>query len=539
MVPPAGCTNVDITVAGAAKYRFTTYAPADDGAIASKYLEDAAAAARSAWKNSTDESSTAHSAVWTTQPTAPCNQPSLSIGLIGDVANGKSTLVKAMTGVKTQRHSTEQRQHGITIRLGFANAAIIRCTDQDMCGAHAFASDDHGVQIPACIHCGEAMEIVRRVSFVDCPGHAELMATMLAGSSAFDAVILAAAANAPCPSPQASQHLAALSHAQALASDGKVAIAQTKAELLEAEDLEKHAAAARENLTGTIAAAAPIFPTCAPLGIGIAGLARWLAAVPARDAHLSPRVSLNVLRSFDVNAPGTGVAQLQGGVVGGTLVGGGKICIGDELEVRPGLILSQKSGVYQVLPLRTKCAAVMSGTRSLDFASSGGLIALQTTLCPSFCADDRLAGAVVGPPAALPPCWGPRLLLDRVSLIELPSEDAATVHTPILTKGDSLRLHSGSATVRAKIVRNSNRQSKMEVALEAPLCGMAGGSVAIEHKSKGTMFRLVGHAQIFDGARCDIVESTATMDDVRVLDKNSSQLCITSDSPTPKACPMI
>lgn len=54
------------------------------------------------------------------------------------------------------------------------------------------------------------MELVRHVSFVDCPGHDILMATMLNGAAVMDGALLLIAANEPCPQPQTSEHLAAV-----------------------------------------------------------------------------------------------------------------------------------------------------------------------------------------------------------------------------------------------------------------------------------------------------------------------------------------
>ena len=58
--------------------------------------------------------------------------------------------------------------------------------------------------------CGHRMKLVRHVSFVDCPGHDILMATMLNGAAVMDAALLLIAANETCPQPQTSEHLAAV-----------------------------------------------------------------------------------------------------------------------------------------------------------------------------------------------------------------------------------------------------------------------------------------------------------------------------------------
>jgi len=56
------------------------------------------------------------------------NQAIINIGVIGHVANGKSTIVRNITGTETQRHSGEQTT-GLTIRNGYANAKIYKCNN--------------------------------------------------------------------------------------------------------------------------------------------------------------------------------------------------------------------------------------------------------------------------------------------------------------------------------------------------------------------------------------------------------------------------
>ncbi len=54
------------------------------------------------------------------------HQPIMNIGMIGHVSDGKSTITKALTGKATQQHSKE-RESNITIRIGYANAKILKC----------------------------------------------------------------------------------------------------------------------------------------------------------------------------------------------------------------------------------------------------------------------------------------------------------------------------------------------------------------------------------------------------------------------------
>lgn len=112
------------------------------------------------------------------------------LGTIGHVAHGKTTLVRAISGVHTIRHKIE-KERNITYNLGYANAKLYKC---NKCKPpecfRAFGSDkeDH----PKCENkdCDGQYELQRHISFVDCPGHDILMATMLNGAAVMDAALL-------------------------------------------------------------------------------------------------------------------------------------------------------------------------------------------------------------------------------------------------------------------------------------------------------------------------------------------------------------
>jgi len=174
-----------------------------------------------------------------------------------------------------------------------------------------------------CKMCGSMTIEVKCFSFVDCPGHAELMVTMLAGASVFDAALLVAASNVPCPSPQAAAHVSALAvSGQSLA--GRVAIVQSKADMLlptsgdtnastVLSQLDEHARDAANGLYGTDAAEALTFPVATPLGIGLDAIAMWLADLPERThSAFSAEPQMHYLRSFDIHFPGTPAVQVKG-----------------------------------------------------------------------------------------------------------------------------------------------------------------------------------------------------------------------------------
>ncbi|CUG93205.1 eukaryotic translation initiation factor gamma subunit, putative, partial [Bodo saltans] len=135
-------------------------------------------------------------------------QATINIGTIGHVAHGKSTVVKAMSGVRTTKFKKEAIMN-ITIHLGYANAKIFKC---ETCEApkcyQAFGSKQ--ADVTKCQFCGNLLKLVRHVSFVDCPGHDVLMATMLNGAAIMDAALLLIAANESFPQPQTLEHLKAV-----------------------------------------------------------------------------------------------------------------------------------------------------------------------------------------------------------------------------------------------------------------------------------------------------------------------------------------
>jgi hypothetical protein len=125
-------------------------------------------------------------------PEVISRQATINIGTIGHVAHGKSTLVKAISGVQTVRFKNELERN-ITIKLGYANAKIYRCDSKSCPRLGSYRSycsskeDTFPCERPGC---NGTMRLERHVSFVDCPGHDILMATMLNGAAVMDAALL-------------------------------------------------------------------------------------------------------------------------------------------------------------------------------------------------------------------------------------------------------------------------------------------------------------------------------------------------------------
>lgn len=136
-------------------------------------------------------------------PEVISRQATINIGTIGHVAHGNSTVVKAISGVQTVRF-TQELEHNITIKTGYANAKIYKCGScprPDCYKSYGNGKED----TPLCDRCGSRMKLERHVSFVDCPGHDALMATTLNGVSIMDGALLVVGACRQKVSPRTDQ----------------------------------------------------------------------------------------------------------------------------------------------------------------------------------------------------------------------------------------------------------------------------------------------------------------------------------------------
>lgn len=212
------------------------------------------------------------------------------IGTAGHVDHGKTALVKALTGIDTDRWEEEKRR-GITIDLGFAHMDL-----------------------------GNGL----RASVVDVPGHEDFVRNMVAGATGIDVALLVVAADEGVM-PQTLEHLAILDFLNVTA--GVVAI--TKADLADRDWLDLVASDVAERLQRSGAAWEQPIPVSSVTGVGLDELRAALARAGAR-ARLRAAADLFRLpidRVFSVAGAGT--------VVTGT-TWSGTVGAGDEVIVLPG-----------------------------------------------------------------------------------------------------------------------------------------------------------------------------------------------------------
>ena len=211
------------------------------------------------------------------------------IGTAGHIDHGKTALVKALTGIDTDRLK-EEKERGISIELGFASLAL---ADGTMAG------------------------------IVDVPGHERFVKTMLAGVGGIDLVILVIAADEGVM-PQTREHL----HICELLQVKRGLVALTKADLVDAEWLEMVRADITEALRGTFLEGCPVVPCSAVTGQGLPELLQTIQtqAAAAEPKRTEGTVRLPIDRVFTIKGFGT--------VITGTLWSG-TLATGDEVAILP------------------------------------------------------------------------------------------------------------------------------------------------------------------------------------------------------------
>jgi translation initiation factor 2 subunit 3 len=398
-------------------------------------------------------------------------QPSVNIGTSGHVDHGKTTLVEAITGVWTSAHSEELRR-GITIKIGYADAAFYKCPD---CPPPICYSTQ-----PQCVNCGGKSELLRVVSFVDSPGHESLMANMLSGAALMDGAILVMAANERVPQPQTREHLLALS----VLGIQQIVLVQNKADLAQYEEALDNYRQIKDFVSGSIAEKAPIIPVSAQHKLNIDALIEAIERTiktPTRLKNAEP--IMHVLRSFDVNKPGSPIKQVKGGIIGGALVQG-QLNISDEIEIRPG-ILDEKKGKYE--PISSEVSTLGTGAGLVKSVRPGGLVAIGTKLDPTFTKSDSLIGSVVGKPGTLP--QDVEDITIEVVLFDTAVGTAEMVKVEPLKPKEPIRINIGTAAASGYVT--NVKDSKVEVKLKKPVCLMPKSRVAVSRRI-AERWRLIG-----------------------------------------------
>jgi selenocysteine-specific elongation factor len=264
------------------------------------------------------------------------------IGTAGHVDHGKTALIKAITGIDTDRLK-EEKERGISIELGFASLTL-----------------PDG----------------RTFGIVDVPGHERFIRNMVSGASGIDMVIMVIAADEGVM-PQTREHL----HICSLLGIKKGLVALTKADMVAEEWLDLVNDDVHEFLKGTFLEASPVIPVSSITGAGIEELLDALGRVALEiegeaDAGI---FRLPVDRAFTIKGFGT--------VVTGTLISG-DIKLGEEVEVLPPGVTAKVRGIQihnqsaTIAEAGQRTAINLQGVEK-DTIVRGDVLARPRTLKPS------------------------------------------------------------------------------------------------------------------------------------------------------------
>jgi translation initiation factor 2 subunit 3 len=377
----------------------------------------------------------------------------LNIGMVGHIDHGKTTLLSKLTGKFADTHS-EELKRGITIKLGYADTILQKANKK------------------------------RYLSFIDCPGHEMLMATMLSGSALIDAAILLVAANEGIK-PQTKEHLVALQAKKI----NNIIIVQNKIDLVTKEQALESYKTIKEFVKGTIAENAPIIPVSAQQNINIDKLKDILLELPIPKRDLESKPEFLIARSFDINRPGTELSKLHGGVLGGILKKG-VLKVGDEIEIKPGIIEKQANQNFYK-PIKTKIVSIFRGTMPLKTATPGGSLAIETELDNILTKADSLSGSIASTPNTLPE------ITDKIKLrYELFKEVLGTTEkTKIedIKLSEMIMLSINTSTTVGRVTKIKNNE--VEFFLKIPVIPIKGDSSCLA-RNINNHWRLIGFGEI-------------------------------------------
>ncbi len=402
-------------------------------------------------------------------------QPRINIGTLGSVSDGKSTMIYQLTGIKTQKHSSE-KQRNITIKPGYANLKIWYC---DSCEEYeSSSSEKHSL---TCKYCESDCTLSDHISFVDCPGHAELILTMMGSLSLMKgAVVVVSAAEPINKKPQLRQHLIA----SKMANINNLIICFNKLDLI-TKDVAIQRKRELDNLLNELEIVPyAIIPTSFNKKLGLKNLLQAMMNVQKQTTN-TDNIENNdsffrITRSFDVNKPGTNWQDVNGGVIGGSLISG-ELNIGDTVEIKPGILSKGKDGKYACQSITTTILSLETDGNNINQVVPGGLIGIGTEIDPYYCKNDMLSGNIMGKPGTLPDVY------HDVKLKYKKLEDFDGKWDP--KNGDTVFLQIGNISVESRLAKVN--KDNFTFTLLKPACIENNSKILICRKDDGIL-KIVG-----------------------------------------------
>jgi selenocysteine-specific elongation factor len=390
------------------------------------------------------------------------------IGTAGHIDHGKTSLVRALTGIDTDRLPEEKRR-GITIDLGFAS----------------WFTDDY------------------QIGFVDVPGHERFVKNMLAGIGGIDSVLLVIAADESIK-PQTREHFAICQ----LLGIPTGLVALTKSDLVDRDILELVRLEVEELVAGSFLEGKPVVPVSSTTG---AGLEELREAILESVANIDDRDATR--RVFRLPIDRVFTMKGFGSVITGTTYAG-RVRVDDEVEVLPGQKRSRARGVQVHGQSRDEASA---GERTsmnladvpLDELHRGQQILHPGTLRPS---------QIITVKLELLPDSKPLKEQTRIRFHHLSAELLGTIRFVDATAGELKAGGSAFAQLRLEAPVVAAAGDRFVIRRYSPMTTIGGGVILDPHLgklSRGTRREILD--TLADGTLPERVELTAKLQGLRGL----------------------
>lgn len=381
------------------------------------------------------------------------NQAVLNVGCIGHVSNGKSTLVRQMTGIKTQKFKSE-KERNCTINVGYGNCKIFYNEESE-----EYKFTGSAVESETDSH-GNDMKLIHHISFVDCPGHENYMSNMLCGASVIDMAFLLEAANAQkVPQPQTLEHFIAIQHTNI----NDVVVIQNKCDLVKKEQILTNKSQIEDFVDEITDEELPIIPIVAQTGNNIEFVGKYLSnKLVSYDKDINLPLQINIIRTFDVNKNNIPISKFKGGVLGGSVIQG-ILNKDDIVQISPGICKKDQLGKWQSTPLFTRVKSINSERNSMEYAIPGGLIGVGTTLDPAYTKGNKLTGQIITLP-------GKNLRISSRIEVKYKSFRRVGNSSKSLSKGEIVKLGIISNHVTGSVSKWDKKNKKITIDLAIPCC---------------------------------------------------------------------
>lgn len=362
------------------------------------------------------------------------------IDVIGSFSDGKTTLVKALTNETTLRHS-EEAKYGMTIRLGYAHFTIYK-------NKSSFSLKEG--------------EPYMNVSIIDSPGHQQLLSIMISGASIVDGAILVVAANKNI-------QMQAIEHLQTIKKIGikNLVVAQSKIDIVSKERAIESYKEIRALLDKEGYNNARIIPVFAAQNINIEEILSEIAKFekPEEEGNLI----MPIVRSFDVNRPGTKISKIKGAVIGGGIKRG-KLKVGDKVKILPAVNFEGKE-----IELHSEVEEIQSEFGEEKEVERGKTIGVLTKLDPSLSRNDELAG---------------RVLVSENEEIEYTNKISLEGEVKDLEKDETVLLHILSMRFAGRII--NKKENLVEIALDRKIPYFKGETALVSKRINNTWVLVTG-----------------------------------------------